>query len=157
MSFTLPGQPEQAPQPEQQAPQPEAGQSGDEKLAALVAARESLKANLLAAQQELDANTVEIADIIHSGDTGQKSRKVGEGRVTVKRGYNYKVNAKSVQAVCQALSTEECVLFAPVATKTSYVLDEKGYRWYEANNRAVFTAISKHVTSTPKKVAVEVK
>ena len=95
----------------------------------------------------------EIAALLPGPDKGQHTIDLGDGiRVTVERGFNYKADLAAIEVVMQ-----NPTMPAPVKTKTTRELDITGYEWYRMNHPALFAEIAKHVTVTPKKVAVSVK
>jgi len=98
----------------------------------------------------------EIAGSIPGPDSGQKSVTLEDGtKVTVKRGWNYKCDHVSMLTWFEDELREEEP--APLKSKTTVELDEKGYNWYRENHPHVFNSISKFVEAKPKKVSVEVK
>jgi hypothetical protein len=128
------------------------------RLLELATIRDGLKRALEKAQADLDANTFEIAGLIPGPDVGSKSKKVSEDlKVTVKRELIFKPDVDKIREVCASNSSGKSVLFPPIKSKTVVELDEKGYKWYEANNPEIFRLIAEHVSAKPAKVYVEVK
>lgn len=128
------------------------------RLLELATMREGLKKAVEKAQADLDENTFEIAKLVPGPEVGSKSKKVSEDlKVTVKRELIFKPDVDKIREVCTSRSSGESVLFPPLKSKTVVELDEKGYRWYEANNPAIFKLIAEHVSAKPAKVYVEVK
>jgi len=128
------------------------------RLLELATIRDGLKRAVEKAQADLDANTFEIAGLLPGPDVGSKSKKVSEDlKVTVKRELIYKPDVEKIREVCTSRSSGESVLFPPLKSKTVVELDEKGYKWYEANNPEIFRLIAEHVSAKPAKVYVEVK
>lgn len=94
----------------------------------------------------------QIAELIPGPETGSKTVRLENGmRVTVKRGWNFKVDVDNL------IDATPTTFIPPIKTKTTRELDEKGYRWYEHEHPEIYREISKHVVATPKKVAVEVR
>jgi hypothetical protein len=75
----------------------------------------------------------------------------GDGiKATVKRGLNYKADITAIRAID--------VPDLPLKFKpASYELAEVAYESLRESNPTLFAAIAKHVTTTPKKVSVELK
>ena len=95
-----------------------------------------------------------VAAKIGGPDEGQKTEKLEDGtRVVVKRGYNLKADVDELHQFFtrEQLDSPACITYP--APK----LDDLGYRWYREHNPEVFAKISKYVTATPKKIAVEIK
>lgn len=96
-----------------------------------------------------------IALCIPGPDSGQKTIKLDDGTsVTVKRGWNYKAKLEDIDAIFLDGMIGDP---PPIKTKTTRELDERGYEWFRENRPGIFSELSKHVTVTPKKIAVEVK
>jgi len=96
-----------------------------------------------------------VAYDIPGPDSGSKTATLEDGtKVTVKRGWNYKADC---QAIEDKLAWDSYHMPAPIKSKTTRELDEKGYEWYKHNRPAIYEEVSKFVTVAPKKVAVEVK
>ncbi len=96
-----------------------------------------------------------IADLVPTKETGQKTLTLDDGtKITVKRGLNYKTDFDGLRDTCSG-SAINCI--PPIKSKTTYELDIKGYEYYRVNCPDSFHFLSRHVTVTPKKVAVEVK
>ncbi len=94
----------------------------------------------------------QIAALIPTKDTGQKIITLNDGtKITVKRGLNYKVDFDELYGDMVCTCPQH---IPPIKTKTTKELDSKGYEWYRENEPNVFGIISRHVTVTPKKVAV---
>jgi hypothetical protein len=107
------------------------------------------------AQRERIFIEEQIAALVHTKDVGQKTVTLSDGKkITVKRALNYRAD-------CEAIQDSHCWVSlgtpAPIKTKTTKTLDEKGYEWYRSNLPEVFNKISKHVTVTPAKVSVTLK
>ena len=96
-----------------------------------------------------------IAEKVGGPDSGQKTTTLKDGmKVTVTRGFNYKANCEEIRKMFRL---EQFDHPAPVSTKSTLKLDERGYRWYEKTLPSVFRRIAEYVTVTPKKIAVELK
>ncbi len=92
----------------------------------------------------------DIAKCVETKEVGQKTVTLENGtKVTVKRGLNYRAD---IDGIYSAL--EDNPFHPPVKMETKYSLDVKGYEWYRENNSEIFERIAKHVTVTPKKIAV---
>ena len=97
-----------------------------------------------------------IATLVETEEVGQKTVTIEDGtKVTVKRGLNYRADIAEIRKVFA--DPPFCSLSCPVKTETKYSLDPKGYEWYKENNAAMFGLLSKHVTVTPKKIAVSLR
>jgi hypothetical protein len=93
-----------------------------------------------------------LAAKIECPEVGQATETLEDGtKVVVKRGFNFKADCTEIQEYFDREMLDDA---EPI--KTSFRLDEVAYEWYRTHNPAVFEAISKFVTSTPKKVAVTV-
>lgn len=94
-----------------------------------------------------------IAELVHGPESGQKTITLENGtKITVKRGFNYKVSDFDDLGGCAP-----CDIPAPVKMKTTKELDVVGYEWFRENRPDIFKEMAQFVTVTPKKVAVEVK
>ncbi len=109
-------------------------------------------AETLAKRGRVDAEE-QIAALIPTENIGQKTITLSDGvKITVKRGLNYKADCEAIEDVFIEDKTGK--FFAPIKTKTTRELDVKGYEWYRINDSETFSAMSQHVTVTPKKVAI---
>jgi len=119
-------------------------------LTFLVAELGAAKFNEDFAKDERIAIEEKIAALIETKEVGQKTVTLENGmKVTVKRGLNYKADIAKIYAVF-----DDTPFQPPVKLETKHSLDTRGYEWYKGNNQAMFDVLSKHVTVTPKKVAV---
>lgn len=87
-----------------------------------------------------------LAEAIGGKDNGSTSVQCGRVGVTVKRGYNYRI--------------DEPTLFAnahPDFVRTKIELDARAYEGVRDGNPELFAELAEHVTVTPKKVSVELK
>jgi hypothetical protein len=95
---------------------------------------------------------MEIAKLVPCPDRGQKTVTLLDGtKLTIEKGFNYKADFDALEKIGTAFTP------APIKTKTTKELDEKGYEWYKANNPEMFALLAQHVTVTPKKVSISVK
>jgi len=117
-------------------------------LLTLAADREKLLEARDAAQAKVDENMAAIETLLPGKLGSSRSSKLSEGlKVKVTRGINYKVDHEKVR--------ELGLPYPPLKLKTEVKLDEKGYKWYEANDKDTFNKIAKHVTATPAKISIE--
>ena len=92
-----------------------------------------------------------VALYVETGDRGSKTVDAGDGiKVTIKRGLNYKADIAAIRAI----DVPDLPLKFKPAT---YELAETAYEALRETNPALFNAIAQHVTTTPKKVSVELK
>lgn len=103
---------------------------------------EEAKENRIAIEEE-------IAKLVPGPEIGQKTVNIEGFKVTVKRGFNYKANLEEIDKL--NIWNDNPI---PVSSKTTRLLDEKGYEWYRNNNKNIFDKISKFVSVTPKKVSI---
>jgi hypothetical protein len=95
-----------------------------------------------------------IAAIIPGPERGQKTAKIEGFSVTVERGFNYKANVQAI--VDDWPKIENCP--APIKTKATVELDEKGYEYYRENVQPLFDKhLAPNVQVTPKKISVTLK
>ncbi len=92
-----------------------------------------------------------LAALVETGERGSKTVDAGDGlKATVTRGLNYKADIAAIRA----LNVPDLPLkFKPA----SYELAGPAYEALRESNPALFKAIAQHVTTTPKKVSVELK
>jgi hypothetical protein len=83
---------------------------------------------------------------------GQMTVAIGDVKITVEQGFNYKVDRPALNK-----ALENTGKHVPIKASTSYSLDKQGYKWYQANDHETYATIAKHVTATPKKTSVAVK
>jgi len=118
------------------------------RLATTLAAAKTAEENVKKHRISLEEN---IAKFIESPDVGQKTVKLKNGlKITVKRGYNYKADLDAIKDGWDANWSA-----LPIVTKES--LDTKGYEYYLGEKGDAAALLRKHVTLTPKKVAVTLK
>jgi hypothetical protein len=96
-----------------------------------------------------------VAEKVGGPESGQRTYTLEDGtKVTVTRGFNYKADCQAIQKLFRVKQFDSP---APVASKATLKLDEKGYKWYAETHPSIYRAIAKHVTATPKKIAVVLK
>lgn len=100
----------------------------------------------------LESKLIYLLD--HRKEEGQESHKIGEYKITVKTGFNHKLDIKKYQEVAHLLPNK----FDPVKTSVKYELNERDYRNIKeyATNETLLT-ISEFLTSTPSKPYVTIK
>jgi hypothetical protein len=140
-------------QPQDSTPTPEP--PADPSLADLVAGLAAAKAaSELAGSKQIEWEE-RIAEKAGGPKDGQKTTTLEDGtKVTVTRGYNYKTDCLEIQALFRKGQFDHP---APVTTKTTMKLDERGYKWYEKTYPSVYKQIARFVVATPKKIAVTLK
>lgn len=114
-----------------------------EELAIALANAKDVEAN---AKQARIIAEERLADAIGGKDNGSTSVKCGRIGVTVKRGYNYKIDEPA------KFASEH-----PDFVRTKYELYTRGYETARQDNPELFAELAAHVTVTPKKVSVELK
>jgi len=122
-------------------------------LSELVSALMCAKHNEEDARNERVKIEEEIAEQVPTDENGQKTIAVDDVKITVKRGLSYKADTVAITQ----LAFDKGLQFAPIKTKTTTELDEKGYEWYKKNNKEAYDILSKYVTVTPRKVQVTIK
>jgi len=102
----------------------------------------------------------QIAALIPTGETGQKTQLLSDGsRVTVKRALSYKADLNGIRGLFARLQevSKDRVIFPPIKTSTTETLDVKGYEWFKEHDLYVFNKLVEHVTVTPKKVSIVIQ
>ncbi len=93
-----------------------------------------------------------IAGLLPGKEIGQETTILLNGtKIVIKRGMSYTADLQGVE---DALKLRPGNFMAPIRTKTTRKLDEKGYEWYRRNHPGIFAYISQHVTVTPRKASV---
>ena len=87
-----------------------------------------------------------LAEALGGKDDGSTSFKCGPMSVTVKRGWNYKVD-----------DIDEFAKRFPALVKVKPELHATAYEKARRENAELFEEACQHVTATPKKVSVEIK
>lgn len=93
-----------------------------------------------------------IAALVETGENQSKTVEAGDIKVTVKRKLNYKADVEAI------LALNIPAILRPVKTVPETVeFDEKVYEGLREQHPDTFSAIAKHVTTTPAKVSVTLK
>ena len=95
-----------------------------------------------------------IAAMVDCPERGSKTITTEEGnKVTIERGFNYKADCLGIQSAF----FDAGIKYAPVKSKTTSELDEKGYEWIRKNDPTAWGLLSGLVVASPKKTSVSVK
>lgn len=111
-------------------------------------ARELFRAKAEEAQaKEARVNAeIALAEAIGGKSNGSTSARCGSLTVTVKRGYNYRIDEPAVFAKEH-----------PDYVRVKYELRDGWYEKAKNDHPELFAQMAQHVTATPKKVSVELK
>jgi len=102
----------------------------------------------LAAKEERLKIEDAIAALVETDENGSKTVPAGALKITVKRGLSYKAD---IEALAKLVG-------APLKVVPSKVeFDEKAYEAIRTTSPAMFAKVSAFVTTTPRKVSVELK
>lgn len=101
----------------------------------------------------------EIAVLVPTGDVGSKTVKAGALKLTVKRALKYAADVDAIRDIGESEMPGGAALplkYVPPQEAT-YEFDEKAYERMREIYPAAFLLVSRLVTVTPRKIAVELK
>lgn len=99
-----------------------------------------------------------IAALVPTPEKGQTTITLGDVKLTVKRGLNYKADLEGIDAMFgPGFPNKNLFLASPIKSKTVRELDISGYEWYRKEYPDIFKQLAEYVEVKPKKVAIEVK
>lgn len=102
----------------------------------------------------------QIAELIPTKETGQKTQLLSDGRkITVKRALSYTADILGIKKLFDQLqgAKADTTVYPPIKSSTTESLDVVGYEWFKENNLYVFNKLMEFVSVKPRKPTVTIK